>query len=345
MKKASISLFFFFLLGCSKPANEIYQNKSFGDICSISRSKEKLFCIVLTDSTRNSSKEYNKLLQENYNFLTSEAVYNLVDINYQMNEWYVKWLCPASIPLTCIFSAEGILIDLIPGAARETFLYTEKALKTKAMTGFHWPNHFKRNKKQAIPLLNDILKNKEYINNGIYLSSELDKIIDSLQYPYSIYLKLVGELMENDTISSKNTAKSLIEMETPIFLELYKSEFITANKVLDPNFKVDTEANIRVDKDSISFTDCKLNKSEPFDIAIYNDGERPLKIPKIHLSCSCLEQVNNGEDIIVKPKDAYIAKFKFTPDEEGEVLRDVFITSNAINKPILHIAIQANTTK
>jgi hypothetical protein len=298
----------------------------------------------LTDSVQELSKEYSLLLQTKYNYLTDIAIYNIVDINSPENRWYIKWLCPVSYPLTCVFSANGTLVELIPGAAKETFLYTGVALKNMTPTNFHWPNQFGQNKTTLIPQLNNVLQYKRLLDQGVfYASSELDKLVHSLDYPYSKYLKLTSELMENDSTASRKTAKSMIEQETPYYLDLFKNEFIAAKRILNPNFDISDEPNIRVDHDKIILSDCELNKSTPVEVVVYNDGNQPLKIPKIHVSCSCLKQLNYNSEFIIDAKESVILKFDFTPDVMGEILRDIYITSNAINTPILHICIWANS--
>jgi len=330
------------LFGCNNTDTVIYENRSFKDICSLAEINNSPFCIVLTDSMNNLSKEYIFQLEKNYKHLFDKALFNILDINYIENEWYIKWLSPVSIPLTCIFSPDGRLIDLIPGVSKETFLYTEEAINKVETTDFHWPNRFKTNKKNALPLLDNVLKQKIYIDEGIYIPLELNGLVDSLNYPYSNYLKLLGELMEQDTTGSQQAAQSLIKLETPASLDLYKNEFITAKKVLNPNFNINTEPNLRVDSTNICLTNCKRDETTPFEILVYNDGDKPLKISKIHTSCSCVEQHRYDEDIIIKSKESFPVKFYFTPDAEGEIVRDIFITSNAINMPILHITILAN---
>ena len=57
----------------------------------------------------------------------------------------------------------------------------------------------------------NLLEQKEILNQGVYLSSGFSELVDSLNYPYSIYLKLAGELMMHDIITSQITAKSLLE--------------------------------------------------------------------------------------------------------------------------------------
>ena len=74
---------------------------------------------------------------------TSKAIYNIADVNVSSNAWYMKWLCPLSLPLTCVFSDTGTLIDLIPGATKETFLYTTEAISDMKITNYHYPTALK----------------------------------------------------------------------------------------------------------------------------------------------------------------------------------------------------------
>ncbi len=341
MKKL-LCIVFICLFGCMNKDFVIYKNKSFKDIHSLAEINKSPFCIILIDSMGDLSKEYIFQLEKNYKHLFDKAVFNITDINHIENEWYVKWLSPVSIPLTCVFSSDGRLVDLIPGVSKETFLYTEEAITKVESTDFHWPNRFKTNKKNVLPLLDNLLQQKRYIDEGLYSPLELNQLADSLNYPYSSYLKLLGELMERDTIGAQQTAQSLIELETPASLELYKDEFITAKKVLNPNFDVSKEPNIRVDSTNIYLTNCKQDVKMPFEVLVYNDGDKPLKISKIHTSCSCVEQHKYNEDIVIKSKGSFPVKFYFTPDRKGKILRDIFITSNAINMSILHITVLAD---
>ena len=330
------------LFGCNNEGSVIYENKSFKEINSIAEINHSPFCVVLIDSGSNLSEEYILQLENNYNHLLDKAVFNVSNIKHVENEWYMKWLCPVSIPLTCIFSPCGKLIDLIPGVSKETFLYTEEVISKIKESDFHWPNRFNLNKKRVLPLLDDLLQQKIFIDEGVYSSLELSPLVDSLNYPYSYYLKLVGELMGQDTIGTQQIAESLIALETPAFLALYKNEFITAKKVLNPDFNINEEPHIRVDSTNLYLSGCKQDETTPFELLVYNDGDKPLKISRIHTSCSCLEQHEYDEEIIIRPQEFFPIKFYFTPDTEGEIIRDINITSNAINMPLLHVTVKAN---
>ena len=69
----------------------------------------------------------------------------------------------------------------------------------------------------------------------------------------------------------------MLELETPYYLQLFKNEFITAKKVLNPDFEINDEPSIRIDNDIVSLSDCKVGENVSFVIPIYNDGKYPLK--------------------------------------------------------------------
>ena len=330
------------LFNCNEHIYKIYSNQSFEDICSIAYKNEKAFCIVLVDSTQELSRRYCLNLKNKGFVDTSKAIYNIADVNVSSNAWYMKWLCPLSLPLTCVFSDTGTLIDLIPGATKETFLYTTEAISDMKITNYHYPNRFKIPKYNVIHLLNQVLKCKMDLNQGIYIPTALNNSIDSLVYQYSVYLGMVGELMDNDTIETKTLANLMMKLENPYYLELFKNEFITAKKVLNPNFKIDDEPNIRVNSEVVSLSDCAVSEDNVFVISIYNDGKYPLKVSRIFTSCSCLNLLDHTDEFVVSPNDSAMVSFNFKSEESGEVIRDVFITSNAINKPILYVKILAS---
>ena len=335
-----------FLLCCNRANNErffIYYDKPFECLQMKAAIKNKPFVIVLIDSTQDASRRYLQQLLTTYKHLTKNAIYNIVDISNKDNQWYIKWLLPASLPLTCVFSPTGKLIDLIPGTSRESFLYTEEAIKNMEATVFHWPNRFGMNKKEVIPLLGKLLEEKHFLSVGGHSPTALKALVKALPYPFSMYLKLKGEMMIQNTVGAKRIAEALIKIETPYFLELYREEFITARKIINPDFDINTEANIRVDKTIIILDNSIVDESVPVNITVYNDGERPLRISRVYLSCTCLELLGDSRNIVIEAKSSHVFNIYFTPDNEGEISRNVFIASNAINMPILHIQIQANT--
>ena len=291
---------------------------------------------LLEPYTSEFSKQYRRRLERALPL--ENAIYNMVDINVPANGWYMKWLCPMSLPLTCVFSSDGSLVDLIPGATKESFLYTKEALLKGNRTNFHYVNRFNKKKDKLIPLLNQTLKCKIGLDQGVFM--ELNDSANVL-YPYSYYLRILGKMMDNDTVNARLIAEDMVKLENPYYLSLYRDEFITAKKILNPGFDASNDPNIRVHKNVITLPDHKIGETVPFNITIYNDGEQPLKVFDIFKSCTCLK-LNGANTFTIFPKDSVNVNFTFEADQLGEVYRDIFIASNAINAPILYVKTLAN---
>lgn len=341
LKFSMLMILYLCMTGCWDVNIKTYMNKSFEDIYLLAKKSNSPFCIVLIDSCQELSREYSLHLCGDYRYLAKKSIYNFINIRTLKNEWYLKWLCPISMPLTCVFSSEGRLLDLIPGSDKESFLYVEKVLTTMTTTEYHWPNQFQMNKIAVLPFLNSILFNKRNLDRGVYIPDDIDRVIDSLSYPYSYYLKLTGALMIHDSIEAESAAKYLLNLKTPYIMDLYKNEFITANKVLNKDYEVDNDAVIQIENDSVNLFNCKINENFPVNINVYNVGCKPLIISKIHTSCSCIEELDKKDEIIINPKHSVVLKFNFNPDVKGDVYRSIYIASNAINMPIFHITIVA----
>ena len=56
--------------------------------------------------------------------------------------------------------------------------------------------------------------------------------------------------MEEDTVKLRAVADSMIELENPYYLELFRKEFIVAKKILNPYFNINNEPNIIVNLNS-----------------------------------------------------------------------------------------------
>lgn len=145
------------LLACRQSKtrqSNVTHNETFSIIQQTNGNKP--FCITLVDSTQALSQKFIERLKYG-EWVCSTASYNMVDINLPQNKWYTKWLVPVSLPLTCVFTSDGHLVDLIPGAAKESFLYVQKALTDLQMTEYHYPNRFSMPKKKLITLFDRIL--------------------------------------------------------------------------------------------------------------------------------------------------------------------------------------------
>ena len=329
------------LLACRQSKtrqSNVTHNETFSIIQQTNGNKP--FCITLVDSTQALSQKFIERLKYG-EWVCSTASYNMVDINLPQNKWYTKWLVPVSLPLTCVFTSDGHLVDLIPGAAKESFLYVQKALTDLQMTEYHYPNRFSMPKKKLITLFDRILDCNTGLKEGIYLKEELRDIYDSLPYPYPYYIGLVGALAENDTVTALSLARSMTDLENPYYMEIFRDEFIMAKKTINPHFDVKDEATIRIHPARILLSNCLPGMEKPFTISIFNDGKRPLNVSKIFKSYSCLELKSHHGEFTINPEDSVQIDFVFNSAEKGEFIRDIFITSNAINNPILYLEVLA----
>ncbi len=162
-----------------------------------------------------------------------------------------------------------------------------------------------------------------------------------LNYPYSLSLKLAGEMMTGDTLAAKATAAELLKLETPVNLNIYKTEFITAHRVLDPAFDIGDEPTIRVDTETINLGERPADKNIPLNIEVHNDGNKPLALSEVLPDCSCLRMMGGEAEIVIAPRDSVSLPFVLAPFEVGDVRKNILLISNGINKPLLNINILA----
>jgi hypothetical protein len=326
------------LFGCNKE-NSIYQNTAFKDICLLAKTNNSPFCIVLSDSAQIWSKEYYMSLQGKYKYLTEKAIYNIIDINSHENEWYVKWLYPVSVPLTCIFSADGTLIDLIPGVAKETFLYADLALEKMATTDYHCPNRFRLNKTELVFAMNAVLQSKIKLDNNENASPLIDSAIAKIKYPYSLFIKLQNEDKLHDTLNMYNTVSELFSIDDPYSYIHYTEEFTTAKKIMDPEYDISQEPFLEATSTIIKMGNCKYKDKKIFHITLKNNGKRTVKILDVETSCSCV--TNLGEKKYeIAAFDSIQLPFSFTAEQKGEIERVCYFISDARN-PVINVKILA----
>jgi hypothetical protein len=269
-------------------------------------------------------------LQEKYKYLTGKAIYDIIDINSHENEWYIRWLYPVSIPLTCIFSADGTLMDLIPGAAKETFLYTDLALEKMVTTDYHCPNRFQLSKTELVFAMNDVLQAKIKLDNNENASPLIDSAITKVKYPYSLFIKLQNESKLHDTLNMYNTISELFSTDDPYSLIHYAEEFTAAKKIMNPEYDINQEPFLEATPAIVKIGNCKYKEHKIFYITLKNTGKRTIKILDVDTSCSCV--TNLGEKKYeIAASDFIQLPFGFTAEQKGEIERGCYFVSDARN--------------
>ncbi len=319
----------------------VYYEKSFAESRQISQDLQLPFCIILYDSLQNTPQEYLDKIHAN-KIRLNKGVFNFIDIAADKSKWYNKLLSPQTLPVTCIFSSSGELIDLIPGSSKESLLYTKEALTNqKANYEFHYNQKYGNNKLNIVSDINSILRLKFRVDNKENVLSELDTLLNKARYPYTLFLKLKNQLQFKDTVAAENTAKELLLFDSPRDLVDYYDEFMFARQVIDSTFCLETGPYIDVSPTEIELTDCKVNSAVPITINIKNKGQRPLKVSDVLMSCTCVKLVGEKKHLIL-PQQTETLNIEFIPDEPGEIFREVYIASNSVNSPISHVKINAS---
>ncbi len=322
-------------------SDNIYCEKSLTEIQKIAEDGNVPFCLILFDSTQVISRKhivkfYSKDQKLNH------VVFNLVNITFDENKWYEKLLSPQVLPLNCVFAASGELIDLIPGSTKESLLYTKKVLsRQKANKEFHYNQKYDSDKIEAIKIIDIILQLKFRVDNNENVIAELDTILNKARYPYTLFLKLQNQLQYRDSIAAKNTAKELLQFNSARDLLDYHDELMFARQILDPTFNIETGPYIDISPTEIELTNCEINNSIRITINIKNKGQKPLKITDILKSCSCVKLISKKKHSIL-PQQSIELDIEFTPEETGDIYREVYIASNSVNSPISNIKINAS---
>ncbi len=334
----TILVIIFIFVGCSSRHLEVLYNGNFHEAQQIAMNRSENFCIVLLDTSNLTSKIYKERLVKNH----IKTVFNMIDIRLPQNCWYGQWLYSISDPITCIFSPSGNLIDIIPGASRKCFDCIEQVVKTgKMCRELAYYNNFDMDKEQLIPLLNSVLLCKLDFEQGLNIELRINKLLDSINYPYIAYLKMMNLAKHSKHEAAQLVAKQLLAFDNDLELEIYPELFIAAKGVIDSCYNSKVEPVLEC-VTFIELGDCERGVAKPFKIKILNSGNTPLEIKEIQLSCSCVKLIGD-EMYTILPKESQYVNFEFTADKDEKVERYLILKSNSIY-PMHKIRIVANSS-
>lgn len=319
--------------------SEVYCEKTIPEMIEISKSKGKPFCIMLYDSARVSSTDYLIKIKDNSQ---DGETFNFINIAKKENKWYEKLLSPDVLPVACVFTPLGELVELIPGNSKESVLYLREAFVNQRINGeFHYNQRYGDEKNNLISNYNAIFQLKQRVDMHENVLLELNDVLSNIYYPFPLFLKLQNHLQLGDSITAKDIAEELLQFDSPSNLVDYYEEFMFAQKVIDPAFSMETGQYIEVNPTEIELINCKKGEGIPILINIKNSGHRYLKISDVLMSCTCVK-LNGDKQCIIAPQQAVTLAAEFTPDEIGEIYRELYIVSNAVNSPVYYVQIKAS---
>jgi hypothetical protein len=280
-------------------------------------------------------------LNGEFKSLKGKAIFSIVDIYATENRWYEKWLCPVSTPLTCVFSPDGALVNLLPELTYESFAYMEKTIaEGQTDSEYYCYNRFGMNKNEYVATMNNVLQAKRNFDAGEDIKIFIDSVAAQVKYPYSLFLKLKDAEKRRDSVSLLSACKELLSMNTPYELLRYEDEYMAAKKVLDPSFDITKEPYLEVTPAVVEIGRCSYRDRKPFFITLKNTGDKPVKISAIETSCSCVSYQGKDRPYVILPHDSIQALFEFHAEQKGNVKRACHFVSDARN-PVVNVQILA----
>lgn len=341
-KLLSILLFVLMITSCHYKKSYIFNNEPFDKIDSLATLRQLPYCLVLLDSIG-----FVSATESDNPFITlhsRKAIINYVNVDLESNTWYLKILQPQLLPVSCIFYG-GSLIDVIPGASKESIVYLNSVLQKKIMSDYHYNQLYGNKKKTKFIEYEQLIRVKNSTDQRKNDIVFIDSILNEQSGLYLLYLKMQNQLAFNDSAGAKMTAKRIVSFDTRENIVRYSEEIFNAHHVLDSDYNVLTAPRIKVNPSNVNIEHCVLQERKTIPIEVTNVGQRNLVIYDILTSCSCLDLMEENIMCELLPGESYTIGITFTPDVEGIVLKDIIIISNSYSSNITHVPVKANVKK
>jgi hypothetical protein len=332
------------LLSCKtdKPSRIVYE-KSFEEMTHLAAAEGKDFCIVLSNPDCPPCEVLHNRLFDEVSFAVGEKViFNIVDVTLPENRWFQQFILSKSQPTTLVFSSSVELKAIIQGASRANTECIKNVIDGKPECVRYRNNLlFSESVKSedAMKSLNLILTAKRKIENNQDATTELAESMQTLYYPYSLWLQIQNEQNKGNTEDVVFLARQMLTFQEPWHAVLYNDLFLASRQVIDPDFDIVNMPILEVETDHIHLGDLQLNDKVEIRIKLKNTGKETLVIHDIGISCSCLTLLSEKRYWIEVDDEGYLL-LQFTAEHKGEILRNVMVTNNGIT-PIQTITVRA----
>ncbi|MDR0334233.1 MAG: DUF1573 domain-containing protein [Dysgonamonadaceae bacterium] len=318
--------------------------QSFEEISQLAAAENKHFAIVITDPACPPCEIlHNKLFGDISFSVGNKAIFNIVDVTLPQNKWYQQFIASMAQPTTLLFSPEAKLKAIVQGASRtgteciknvidgklECVRYRNNLLFSDAITS-----------EETMQALNLILTAKRKIKNKQDATTELAESMQTLYYPYPLWLQIQNEQNRGNVEDAVFFARQMLTFQEPWHAILYNDLFLESRQIIDPDFDITNIPILEVETNHIHLGDLQLNDKVDIRIKLKNIGKEILVIHDINISCSCLMLLSEKRYWIEADNEEYLF-LQFTAEQQGEILRNVMITNNGII-PMQTITIRAN---
>lgn len=310
----------------------IYEEKSINEIKAIALDENKDICIVLHEDSTAIFATFMDKLNTDFKRLRRKSIFNVVNLDNEENQWYQQWLCLNNSVVTCIFSSNGELKNIIGGASSYSFKTIEAVIDNDLRDiSFGYKSPLSLDEKKIIPFLNKVLFCKNSLGNCVDIDKSVSQTIEDLVYPYNLYLKIKNMYsIRKDTMTAINLSNRLLLFKkNKKYAKLYQDIFDETEYIVNPNYNPDSLSYL-VTKKMIYLPDCKINETKNINIEVNNQGKSLLVIDEIDLGCDCLS-IDSTFNKTIYPYSKDNIKIQFTPKSRADSIKHLFIISNAIN--------------
>ena len=318
----------------------VLYDKEFDYVKERARKERRVFCIILSRPDCPPCQHYIKHLGELYRDVTSNVMFNIVDVSLPENHWYMHWLVTGGSPTTCVFSPRGELRAVVPGVTKSAIECVRASIAGNARCAdyFH-QNHFSADG-NPIQLLNALLTCKQNLNNGKDISKDIEPYLEQTNHPYAIYLKALNEKEQGRVEKAAFWAERFLSNVNAgrYYSRVYANLVGQVNMIIDPNY-IPGEAGVLSVVDELPLGNRKFQESTPFSLTVSNTGQSPLSVFHVEVGCSCLRLLSDARQTI-QPGEARKLNFTFTADIRGDVSRNIVFVSNGVN-PVETVKITA----
>ena len=314
-----------FLLSCGSGADVVY-DVPFGQMVAGAQETGEDFCVVISRTDCPPCAEYVKALTDG-RVKFADVTYNIVDVSQAENRWYTEWLCSGSFPTTCLFSADGKLKAVVPGASRASVECLRSAVDGDAKCADYLYEKQYQVRGNYLDLLNDLLACKRDMEAGRDIGPAIDACLAKAWYPYPVYLKALNEQRQGRAEGAAEMGRRLLEFDETYYYYVYNDIFTQAKYIIDPGYTPSQDAILTMD-DEIELDDCEVGKPRQFSLEVTNTGKFPLMVRDVQLSCTCLKLLSPTR-FRLEPGESSQVVAEFTAEGRGEFYREVIFFSDA----------------
>ena len=337
------------LLGCRQNALvRIVYEMPFEEIAQLATEENRHFAIMLSHSDCPACRSlYSALHNTIIDAVSEKAIFNVKDITLPQNRWYQQLIFSTHQPAVLLFSPDAKLKAIIHGTSRASIACIKNAISgnlacAQTQHELHFPESISR--ENIIPTFNLILTAKRKMESGEDAADKLEKVLNTLYYPFPLWLKIQNEKNLGYTEDAISWARQLLTFQNAqrarLYMRLYGDLFLAARKVIDPDFDMTTLPVLEIENNNIHLGELQEGDEVDIRVRMINSGQEPLFIHGINVGCSCLTLMGDANRRI-EANDAMYLHLLFTAEQSGEIRREVRITNSGLI-PTQTISIRAS---